>query len=352
MELRKKIIDLKCISDARLLLLGIATLLVTFYHCDMMNINEVINIGIVANVMGFIKKLGNYGVDVFLVLSGIGLFFSISKNKLSIFYKNRFIRIIPEFVIITVVYAIITKTMTAVEVFETLFFISFFIKGDRDIWFMPFIMVLYLLFPLIYKIIKKYDFAGLLSMLLFVFIFNLLYLFIFPDSYGGIEVALTRIPVFLCGTYLGKMIYQKEKLSLGMLIASILIQVIIIMVLYISKDITRFNTFARYIYCLLAVSSVINISVLFSLFKNKKMILIKILEFFGKYSLEIYLIFEKVEYVLKNTYVPNSIVIFYILCFTITLILSFIIKQIVKILVDFVDILTFYIKKQERKIEN
>ena len=230
----------------------------------------------------------------------------------------------------------ITKTMTAIEVIETLFFVSFFIKGIQDIWFMPFIMVMYLIFPLIYKVIKKYDLLGLLTLLLIVLVYNLFHFIFFQINYYRIELALTRIPVFLLGVYFDKMIYQKQKISLKMLIISIFTQIIITIILYVNLDIKAFSIFARYLYCILTICSVINISVIYSLFKNKNRLVINAVKFIGMYSLEIYLIFEKVEFFLKGIYKSSSYVLFYILCFLITLVLSCLIKKLVNILVKLV----------------
>lgn len=333
---KDKSIKLQGINDARIVLLGIAAFLVTFFHSDLLNIYDVIGIEFIADIINFVKKTGNFGVDIFLFLSGIGLYFSISKNNLKTFYKNRFIRILPEFILTTVIYNMITKTMTAVEVFETIFFVAFFIKGILDIWFMPFIMVMYLIFPLIYKIIKKYDLAGLLSLLFVVVVFNLLYSILFPISYIRIELALTRIPVFILGAFFGKKIYQNETISMKMFFVSIIAQLIILVILYMNLDIERFSIFARYIYCLLTITTVINLSVLYSLIKNKNMIGIKFLKLLGTYSLELYLIFEKVEYILIGIYKPSSYVLFYILCFCITIVLSYVVKKFVNLLIKLV----------------
>ena len=345
---RKKI-DLTCISSSRLFLLGIATLLVVFFHSDYLVIENVVKVNFLTNILKFIQKTGNFGVDLFLLLSGIGLYFSLSKNNIKTFYKNRFIRILPVFIIVTVVYAIITKTMTVVEVLETLFFISFFVKGNADVWFMPFIMVMYLLFPLLYKIIYQKDWHGLVLLLFITMLFNLLYSIFFPTSYVYIEIALTRISVFILGVYLGKLIYLKQSVPWYMFLFSILLQIFMIYILYMNINIERFSIFSRYLYCILAVCSVINISFLMSLLKNKNILLIKIIEFLGLYSLEIYLIFEKVEYVLMKEFNGYSIVLLYILCFFVTLLLSIAIKEFVNMLILLFNKIILLIKKGEIK---
>jgi len=100
MEVKDKYINLERINKSRTILLGIATLLVTFFHMYSLDFYELINIRFVANILTFVKSIGNVGVDIFLFLSGIGLYFSYKKNNLKQFYMNRFVRILPEFILV------------------------------------------------------------------------------------------------------------------------------------------------------------------------------------------------------------------------------------------------------------
>lgn len=349
MVVKNKKFELECINKSRVILLGIATLLVTIFHSGSLNFQELINIKFISNILNFIQKTGNYGVDIFLFLSGIGLYHSLSKNNLKQYYKNRFIRIIPIFYIIVLAYTIITETYTIKDFFETIFLISFFIKGNLDIWYIPFIIIIYLIFPLIYKLIKKYDIAGLLISLLSVITLNLLYSICFPTGYHNIEIALTRIPVFLIGVFFGKMIYNKQKISPILVIASILTQLLISFIIYMNLDIPKFHIFSRYLYCPLAISTVINISMLFSLIKNDNILILKPLKFIGNHSLEIYLIYELVKKVINASFSISSYTRYYLLCFIITIILSHILKQLINKIIYFISNL-YYKKTKSRFI--
>jgi len=332
MEVTNKKINLEIINDSRGVLLGIATILVTLFHSDLLNFYEIINIKFMANFLNFIQKTGNLGVDIFLCLSGIGLYFSLSKNSLKQYYKNRFIRIIPEFVIVTFIFNLITKSMTTIELLETFFLIAFFVHGVLDIWYIPFIIVLYLIFPIIYKIIKKYDLSAIFCMLLFAVIFNLLYSIIFPISYQKIEIALTRLPVFLIGSFLGKTIYDKKTISNKLIFISFLLQMIISIILYTNLDIPNFSIFARYLYCPLAITIIINSSYLCSFVKNKGKILLTPIKFIGNHSLEIYLIYINVRDIIKINYQYSTYLELYLISFFITIILSYILKTLLNLL--------------------
>ena len=195
--MKNKQIELNIISESRNIMLGISSLLIILFHSGSLNFNELLGQNIISNILNFIKATGNIGVDIFLFLSGIGLYFSFTKNNLKQYYKNRFIRIIPTFLIIVFLFTCLTKAYDLKKFFENIFLISFFIKGEIDIWYIPFIIILYLIFPLIYKIINKYDTLGLLSSLFIIVIFNFLHLMIFPKHYGLYEIATTRIPIFI-----------------------------------------------------------------------------------------------------------------------------------------------------------
>lgn len=321
--------DLKYISDNRNALLGLAIILVVLYHSYNLNFSSLVGINIASNILDFIKKIGDFGVDIFLFLSGIGLYYSLSKNDLITFYKNRFYRILPELILVTLIFNIITKSMTILEFLERIFFIGFFIKGNRADWFLAFIMILYLIFPFIYKIIKKNSLDGLAIMLFTIIVFNLLYSVIFPISYDRVEIALTRIPIFLIGVFLGKKIYEKATISSKLIILSIITQMLVITILYINRNLTNFTIFTRYLYCPLAITTVINLSFIYSLLNNKNNIIINLLKYIGNYSLEIYLIYEKSNLLLKNILPIKSYAIYYFISFFITLIISIILKYVV-----------------------
>ncbi len=346
MVVKNKKISLEIINESRTILLGIATFIVALFHSFSLNFYVLINFKPLANILNLIQKTGNYGVDIFLFLSGIGLYFSLSKNNILKFYKNRFIRIIPELIIVLLIYNLITKSLTPIEFLETAFFIGFFFKGDISIWFIPFIMFLYFIFPLIYKIIKKYDIYGLAVSLFLTVIFNLLYLFIFPINYGNIEIALTRIPIFLIGTYFGKLIYEKKEISKKGIVLSFILEILLFTVLYTILDANKFNIISRYIYCPLAITTVINISIIYSLIKNKNNLIIKPLKFLGIHSLEIYLIYEKTCQILGSLLSINSYSTFYLICFSITLVISYILKLIVNIAIKQIN--NLYSKKQTK----
>ena len=91
------------ISLARGVLMGVSALLIAFFHCYSYKFSS----GWLGDILLFMRKTGNIGVDIFLILSAIGLYFSFSKDdNLIKFYKKRVIRILPSFFIVGSIYYI------------------------------------------------------------------------------------------------------------------------------------------------------------------------------------------------------------------------------------------------------
>lgn len=339
MKCKKQTIELNMINDARIILFGIAACLVVFFHTYNLNYMKLINVPILSELMSFIQKTGNVGVDIFVFLSSIGLYLSLTKNSVFKFYKNRFIKIIPKYLIVLIIYSFFVADMGVVRIIETLLGFPFFFEGVRDGWYIAFIMPMYLIFPLIYKIIKKYDMYSLLVGLLIWMIVHFTLSFVNPADYFKWEVAFARVPIFLVGTFVGKKIYEGIKISLKTIKACFVIQLIILLIIYLNIDLVNLTFFARYFYCPLTVCFVINISWLYSLLKNKDQWWLKPLKFIGRHSLEIYLISEKCSDILRTKFMLKSYVDIYLLSFIITLVLSFVLKKVVDFLINKISML-------------
>lgn len=78
--------EISLLSKYRTQLMGLAMLLILIFHTGI-DVKSV-------NVIRSIKDIGDVGVDIFLLLSGIGLYFSYSKNndkKYCVLVKNRLV---------------------------------------------------------------------------------------------------------------------------------------------------------------------------------------------------------------------------------------------------------------------
>lgn len=81
-------------SKYRTELMGLAIVMVVFHHLTLRT-----SAGLLGKGYMFLRVTGAMGVDIFLFLSGLGLFYSFRKNPdIKAFYKKRLIRIIPTYV--------------------------------------------------------------------------------------------------------------------------------------------------------------------------------------------------------------------------------------------------------------
>ncbi len=173
----------------------------------------------------------NMGVEVFLFVSGIGLYFAYEKNpRFKDFYTKRILNVWLMCLIVSLPYSIIKNFIIkprGISAFiKGLGGISFFLGEDKINWYIIFAMTLYLVYPLIYKALKllqkkKLDFP---VTLIVCFLWLALCFFLnhsFREFYHSYEVALIRVPVFLLGCYCGKLVYQKKRFTVVVAIAAV-----------------------------------------------------------------------------------------------------------------------------------
>lgn len=150
--------------------------------------------------LGFIAQYGFAGVDIFIFVSGFGLFFSLDKNDdLITFYRKRLLRIFPTYYII----GFITNLLLTHDDILTFIFrystIGFWIGKDYADWFIPSIILLYLFAPYIKKFIDKNCFLFLGTLAFFIYIIA----YYFADKEQILDRShfflLYRLPAFLFG---------------------------------------------------------------------------------------------------------------------------------------------------------
>ncbi len=163
-------------------------------------------------------------VDVFLLLSGIGLYFSLKKSQdVKKFYGgHRFPKILIPYVVIACPFWIwlscYTGELTAVDVLRRLSFVAFFDEGNLTFWFVFFICFCYVIFPHLFQLFET---AGdrmtekmrIMTIFCFATVIGLMLQKNEPDFYDAVKIALLRIPSFAYGCLLGKYVYEKRRIS-------------------------------------------------------------------------------------------------------------------------------------------
>lgn len=145
-------IELANISRFRGALMGIAMLIIIMFHVDLARWDTFYGL----------RRMGNLGVDMFLFLSGVGLWFSWVKTpSYKHFYFRRLIRIYPAWLIIACLYFIpripVHDTASLINLLgEILFNWNFWRYDELSFWYIPAIMALYLCAPPYMTLIRKH----------------------------------------------------------------------------------------------------------------------------------------------------------------------------------------------------
>lgn len=205
------------ISTHRQEIMGIACLWVLFHH----------NTFDWPQALWLVRKVatyGNAGVDIFLFLSGISLYFAYQKKpKLQTFYKRRIVRLLIPFGLLAVPYWIWRDLFLHMGDFLLdVTMLSFPLKGVITTWYVGAILVFYLAFPLIYRLYYETDqlfgvpvtrktTAILLPAFMAAVCFVMMRLC--PELYDHVEIGLTRSVIFLIGCAAGQWVFQKRPMG-------------------------------------------------------------------------------------------------------------------------------------------
>ncbi len=317
-------LDWSCLSKYRNSIYGVSIILVILFHFldRVRHLNGVFSE--IARLYWIL--IGSVGVDIFLIMSGMSLFYSMKKDSnVFDFYKKRCKRIIIPYLFIGFIFwymkDIAVRQLGRKALLKDLFFVTFFTDGDRSLWFIIAIFIIYMIYPLLFKIYDKIDKCnGILTMVLIGFIVGLNHLMYLNNTelYDNIEIMLTRFPAIVLGTYCGKKAYKKEpirKLDIGIIGTSICIDLAIsfyriLKVGYIEGKVLRYDQIAR------GIVVIFLIVLLFSKIKCKRVG--ELTSIVGNYSLELYLIHVSIFELFDEFGVQTTKVI----CFLIIIIIT------------------------------
>lgn len=206
------------LSEYRGVLMGVETISIVIFH--LVNACRTHDLHYTFVAQFIYKYIGSSGVDVFLILSGIGLYFSWKKNQDYLtFYKKRYLRIIVPYIIIAVIGWGIRDLVfdnNIVSFFKDVTFITFFTEGERWFWYVLMIAVCYFIFPYVFDAFEKAeDYISEQMRLLFLCLFNTIIVVLlelyYENLYNDISVALLRFTPFFLGCYWGKIVFEKRK---------------------------------------------------------------------------------------------------------------------------------------------
>lgn len=325
--------QLTLLSKYRTQLMGFAMLLILIFHTTI----DISNINILKNL----KNIGNVGVDIFLLLSGLGLYFSYSKknNKIK-FYKKRFLRILPTFILVATLwyfaYSILHNT-NFIYIFWGITSLDFFVYGNLTFWFISAILLLYIITPIYIDLMNKNPkFITLLTINIFIFL-GLIIKFTFLNLYfGHLLIFLCRVPIFLIGIYIGNLIQNMYEIKINLFFIYIVsfISLMFNILIFNSNYISIPFTLKYYTYIPLSFGTCITLSqFLYKLDQKNIKTNHILLTFLGTYSLEMYLLHERILLILtyseKFIIIDKYHIILNLLAIFISMIASYILSKVV-----------------------
>ena len=287
-------------------IMGIAALFIFLFHLFPVSRGS----DTISSVIRYIVMTGYIGVDIFFFLSAYMSYFSDTTNYFN-YVKRKFIHIYPIFMFSCILYIIMGK-LTITQGILTVLGIEFILNGGGSmIWFIPAIMIFYLVVPFYLSIAKRVNNIKLILVMLIIWTGIMLLLEKFTDNHS-LNIFLCRLPIIFLGICLAE--YEgKIKTSVKAGIGLLLIIVGIVMNFNFGY-LVKANYPISDIFYVAGIPYVIGI-ILFSdvIFSKVKSYIFKAL---GKISLELYclqmvlgsLIFGKVIRYVNNNILAFAIV--------------------------------------------
>ena len=202
-------IELFNISKYRGELMGAAMLFIILFH-----------VSLPRNDLFFgLRRMGNIGVDIFLFLSGVGLWYAWMKNaSLKHFFLRRYLRIYPAWLVVACLYYI--PRFHGGDVWMWLDLVGditlnwdFWLHDELTFWYIPATMMLYALAPFYMMLIQKHPVYRWLPVVMILWCVLVQYVTPIHQAVGHIEIFWSRMPIFFIGINMGEAIRRKETID-------------------------------------------------------------------------------------------------------------------------------------------
>ena len=286
--------DLNLLSRYRTILMGFAVIMIIMCHAPQYGVA-------MPEVVSSILSRGGLGVDIFLFLSGLGCWFSLSKGgPLKRWYYKRFIRIFVPYFLIQIPFCFFYLCIGEFDWRHelTVFSTAGFWLWHEGAWYVALLLPLYLLTPLVYKLLQN-DKRLLISIILIISLVSVCMLNIkcvngtTHEIFSNLQWAFGRVPSFVMGMAIAPCVKNGIKVNYLLIIFCSLITYVSIHQ-FVSKD-------APTQWCLVPPVLAVMIFLLNKL-KNFKWFFV-IIGWMGAISLESYL---------ANIYLPNIVKFYFV----------------------------------------
>ncbi len=232
-----------CLSSQRGRLMGAAMLMVVLFHVGGMRHDT---------FFYCLSRCGNVGVDVFLYLSGIGLWFSWGKimqkrraaagndgtrpaprnapggqckrllqaivgSPYATFLRRRYVRVYPAWLIVAAAYYLPRCLDGRASAADTALSIAvnwgFWQHDELTFWFIPAIMALYTVAPAYIELIRRHAECRWMPVAAMVLCVLVQYWAPLHSVVGHLEIFFSRIPIFLIGINTGLLVEQRRHIG-------------------------------------------------------------------------------------------------------------------------------------------
>lgn len=281
------------LSRYRTEIMGFAILWVVWFHSEVYL--TVFPISTINVFFDFAKRIGYCGVDIFLLVSGMGIYQSLQKNNISTYIKNRAKKILPvwwSYLALIVILGLVLFGEIPLSKLEALGFASFtgFWCGlsNQGNWYVYAIVLFYLISPVLASLIKESKNKKTMCLILIAVLCAISFAY-----FGKFElIVFSRLPIYIIGMYFSAKLKEVEMnkkrwiCCLGIFVASIVI------LFFIVFKLTDFLwAYGLWWYPFIIIAPVMSLCLAWCFDKLQK---IKFISFFfktlGKASLEILLI--------------------------------------------------------------
>lgn len=168
-----------------------------------------------------LRRCGNVGVDIFLFLSGVGLWFSWVKTPDVLrFYRRRLLRIVPTWIVVATAFYLpdyLGARRFSHSIVDLIGDITinwdFWLHDELTFWYVPAIMALYLVAPWYMRLIQGRPVYRWLPLLMVIWCVMVQWVLPIHHAVGHIEIFWSRVPIFFIGINFGEMVRTRRQLS-------------------------------------------------------------------------------------------------------------------------------------------
>ena len=167
-----------------------------------------------------LRRCGNVGVDIFLFLSGVGLWFSWVKTPdVRRFYRRRLLRIVPTWLVVSTAFYLpdyLGARRFSRSIVDLIGDITinwdFWLHDELTFWYVPAIMALYLVAPWYMRLVQSRPIYRWLPLLMVVWCVMVQWVLPIHHAVGHLEIFWSRVPIFFIGINFGELVRTRRQL--------------------------------------------------------------------------------------------------------------------------------------------